>query len=209
MRKWIMSALLSLIMQGTAMVGAVDTPLFDSSVRATSLQSEQNLDKAEKGLNFRRPHHHHSSHHSCDNQGPIGHPGHQGPPGGGFDRFASYWLTNQPSLVGGQNVLFNLQQTLEGIQYDETTGLFTLPPGVYVINFFATPNQSFVANLNLVVNGTVIPNPNLEGATIVIDLTEANNTVAVQATGNWSPQTGDIGSFFFAYASIAIYQIGS
>ncbi len=186
MQKWILSALLGFIMQGTAMVGAVEAPQFNGSVSS----SGQGLEKAKKELS--RTHHHH----------------HQGQKDPSWGRFASYWLTNQPSLTTGQNVLFNLQQTLEGIQYDNTTGIFTLPAGVYTINFFATPNQSFVSTLNLLVNGTVIPTPNLAGATIVIDLSQASNTVAVQATGDWSPQTGDIGSYFFAYASIVIYQVG-
>lgn len=210
MQKWIMSTLLGFIMQGAAMVMAVDASQFNGSVNAAYLQGEQILEKTERETCPRRPHHHH--HHCsdpCNIPGPVGPIGFPGAPGAGFGRFASYWLTNQPSLVGGQNILFNLQQTLSGIVYDPTTGIFTLPPGVYFINFFATPNQSFVADVNLNVNGTIIPNPNLEGASIVVDLTAASNTVSVQATGTWSPQTGDIGSFFFAYASIAIYQIGS
>lgn len=128
---------------------------------------------------------------------------------GSQEIFASYWLTYQPSLVNGQNVLFNLQQTLQGIEYDSTTGIFTAPPGVYAINFFGTPNLEFRNTLNLNVNGTIIPTPNIEGSMIVIQLSEDRNEVSVQATGAWSPQTGDIGSFFFAYASIAIYKIGN
>jgi len=120
---------------------------------------------------------------------------------------ASYWLTNQPSLVAGQNILFNLQQTLAGIKYNPTTGVFTVPPGVYAINFFATPSSSFENTLNLNVNGTIIPTPSLEGAMVAVQFTNSANQISVQATGDWAPQTGDIGSFFFAYASIAIDKL--
>lgn len=124
-------------------------------------------------------------------------------------RYASYWLTNQPSLTQGENVLFNLQQTITNIGYDSSTGIFTLPPGVYAINFFGTPNTSFENTLNLNVNGTIIPTPGLAGSMIVIQLSQDSNEVSVQATGNWSPQTGGIACYFFAYASIAIYQLGN
>ncbi len=207
MQKWIIGALLSFIMQGSAMAGTVDGLQLDVSTNAIPLQEGQSLMKTEK--KFPRRCHRHRHLEPCDKQGPRGPVGDPGTQGGGFQKFASYWLTNQPSLVGGQNVLFNLQQTLQGIQYDLTTGIFTLPAGVYVINFFATPNTEFTNSLNLNVNGTVIPSPGLEGASVVVDLSAASNLVSVQATGDWSPQTGDIGSFFFAYASIAIYQIGS
>jgi hypothetical protein len=126
-----------------------------------------------------------------------------------YGRFASYWLTNQPSLVDGQNVQFNLQQTRQGIEYDPSTGIFTLPAGVYAINFFGTPNLAFENTLNLNVNGTIIPTPSLEGSTIVVQFSDPENLVSVQATGNWSPQTDELGTFFFAYASIDMYQIGS
>lgn len=205
MQKWIIGALLGFFMQGSAMVGAVDSSI--------PLQDRQSLEKIEKEFATRS---HHSHSHHCNIPGPTGPAGNRGPEGEGFQRFASYWLTNQPSLVGGQNVLFNLQQTLKGIQYDSTTGVFTLPAGVYVINFFATPTNGPIGTtaisrntLNLNVNGTIIPNPSLEGATIVVELSADSNVVSVQATGNWSPQTDNIASYFFAYASIAIYQIGS
>ena len=146
---------------------------------------------------------------SCDKPGPTGPIGEQGTQGGGFEQYASYWLTNQPSLVEGQNVLFNLQQTLSGIDYDPSTGIFTVPAGVYAVTFFGTPNLSFENTLNLNVNGTILPTPSLEGGNYVVQFSSESNQISVQATGDWSPQTGDIGSYFFAYASIAIYQIGT
>lgn len=196
MQKWIIASLLGLIMQGSPMVGTLVASQYEGSI-----QAGEKL-KTEGGYRSQSFH--------CNKPGPTGPAGHQGPPGGGgFERYASYWLTNQPSLVSGQNILFNLQQRLKGIDYDSTTGIFTLPPGVYAINFFGTPNNTFDNTLNLNVNGTIIPTPGLEGSMIVIELSETSNQVTVQATGNWDPQTGGIGSYFFAYASIAIYQIGS
>jgi hypothetical protein len=127
-----------------------------------------------------------------------------------INRYASYWLTNQPSLVLGQNVLFNLKQTLNpGVEYDPTTGIFTVPAGVYAINFFATPNTSYDSTLNLNVNGTTIPTPSLAGSMVVVQFSNTGNQISVQATGDWSPQTdpGNIASYFSAYASIAIYKI--
>ena len=187
MQKWITATLLSFIVQ-SSMIGTLLASQHGENLNKKVLRHDKNL---------------------CNKQGPAGPAGDQGPQGGGFQQFASYWLTNQPSLVEGQNVLFNLQQTLTGIEYDSTTGIFTLSPGVYAINFFATPNSSFQNTLNLNVNGTIIPTPSLAGSMIVVQLSNASNQISVQATGSWSPQTGGIGSYFFAYASIAIYQIGS
>lgn len=189
MQKWIVAALLGFIVQ-SSMVATLSADQHK--------KSGQNVKKELPKYN--RSH--------CDKKGPPGPVGDQGPEGGGFQQFASYWLTNQPSLVAGQNVLFNLQQTLTGIGYDSTTGIFTVPPGVYAINFFATPNSAFQNTLNLNVNGTIIPTPSLEGAMVVMQFSNASNQISVQATDDWSPQTGDIGNYFFAYASIAIYQIG-
>ncbi|MBS0654498.1 MAG: hypothetical protein JSR46_01865, partial [Verrucomicrobia bacterium] len=58
------------------------------------------------------------------------------------------------------------------------------------------------------VNGTIIPVPSLEGSTVVVQFSDASNQVSVQATGDWFPQTDELGTYFFAYASIAIYQVG-
>jgi hypothetical protein len=170
MKKWIIGAVLGLIMQGTGTVAAVDAPKVESIIV------------------------HNRSHH--DHRKEVSEP------------LASYSLTKPTSLVTGQNVLFNIQDRRQGIQYNDTTGTFTLPAGVYFINFFATPNESFENTLNLVVNGTIIPTPVLEGSSVVVDLTGKDNTVSVQATGAWAPQTGyDTQSFFSSYVSIIFYQI--
>jgi hypothetical protein len=126
---------------------------------------------------------------------------------GASSEYASYWLTNQPSLTAGQNVLFNLQQNITRIEYDPTTGVFTVPSGVYAIDFFATPSSSYQNTLNVNVNGAILPTPSLSGAMVVMPFSNAGNHISVQATGNWSPQTEDLGSYFFAYSSIAIYRL--
>lgn len=190
MKKWIFSALLCLIMQGNAMIMASDAQQFNST----------DTEFASKYSYPRRP-----NPNDPDQRGPRGH---RGSDGGGYNTFASYWLTYQPSLVAGQNVIFNLPQTLQGIQYDDTTGYFTLPAGVYVLSFFATPSPSYANTLNLVVNGTLIPTPSIEGSTVVVELTADSNQVSVQAIGNWSPNTA-IPLYYSAYASFAIFQIGS
>lgn len=138
---------------------------------------------------------------------PLNLPGAGSGSGGGKKGYASYWLTDLPSLVVGQNAVFNLPQTHTGIEYDPTNGIFTVPSGVYAIDFFATPNLSFENTLNLNVNGTIIPTPSLAGSMVVMPFSNGGNQISAQATGNWSPQTGDIGSFFFAYSSIAIHKI--
>lgn len=214
MRKWIIGALLGFIMQGSATAWAVDGLQLNVSRNAIPLQDGQSLMRTKK-LSKRCHHHHHHRHHHvkpCDTQGPMGPVGNPGPQGGGFERFASYWLVNQPSLLANQNVVFNLQQTLQGIQYDPTSGIFTLPAGVYVINYFASPGVESSANFSLIVNGLSIPSPGVEGGSVVVDLSStSNNMVSVQPNYNWFPITNgdDIQSYFFAYVSIAIYQIGN
>lgn len=192
-QKWTIATLCSFIVQSSVVEALPATR------QIRSIHAVKNLNKTMAG----------HDECPCDKQGPPGPVGDQGPQGGGFQQFASYWLTNQPDLAVGQNVLFNLQQTLSGIEYDATTGIFTVPAGVYAITFFATPNSSFENTLNLNVNGTILPTPNLEGTSCVVQFSDESNLISVQATGDWSPQTGDIGSYFFAYASIAIYQIGT
>jgi len=194
MQKWIIATLLGFIIQESSIMGTLLASENGESIQA-GIHSNTEASKW-----YRR---------DCNKQGPVGPVGPQGPQGGGFQQFASYWLTNQPSLTAGETILFNLQQTLIGIEYDATTGIFTVPAGVYAINFFALPNTSFDNTLNLNVNGTIIPTPGLEGSMIVVQFSEASNQVSVQATDVWAPNLGGIGSYFYAYASIAIYQIGS
>ena len=58
---------------------------------------------------------------------------------------------------------------------------------MYTVNYYASPNTNFTPALNLVINGSTIPNPNIAAASIVIALTAANNSLALQATSSWTP----------------------
>lgn len=212
MQKWITSALLCLTLQASAVFGVVNGAEFHQTDNAT-LSGVENGEPLGANLAFKHSHNSSGSKQKCiAPPGPTGPMGQSGPAGSGFGIFASYWLTNQPTLSQGQNVLFNIEQTNSGIPYNTTTGVFTLGPGVYTINYYASPNTSFTPTLNLVINGSIIPNPNLAAASIVISLTAANNSLALQATSIWTPfadmvSNGD--TYYAAFASIAINQIGN
>lgn len=211
MQKWITSILSCLTLQAFALFGVVNGEEFHQTDN-TTLSGEQNSEGLESNLSFKHFHRSSKSKKCTAPTGPTGAIGPTGLAGSGFETFASYWLSNQQTLSGGENVLFNYEQTNSGIPYDTTTGVFTLGPGVYAINYFASPNTTYTPALNLVINGSIIPNPNLAGASIVIAFTAASNTVALQATSSWTPfadmvSNGD--TYYAAFASIAINQIGN
>lgn len=174
-----------------------------------SLLAEVPLAAGDENLDAKRFHHRSSSSSSsdCCLAGPTGPTGPTGPAGSNYEVFASYYFTNDVGYTTGENIIFNLQGTLSGIEYDQTTGVFTLSPGVYVIN--AISNGP--ADVNLVVNGTMLPNPNQPTASYVVNLTLSSNTVSYQAASSWSPtyNAGAIDDYFGAGATIAITQIGS
>ena len=208
MRKWITATLLCFTSQAFALWGVNGGEFHQTDNTAFSNEHNEGL---ELNLSFKSMHtaSELNKKYPRGTTGPIGP---TGPAGTGFETFASYWLTNQQTLSAGHNVLFNVEQTNSGIPYNTTTGVFTLGPGVYTINYYASPNTNFTPTLNLVINGSIIPNPNLAAASIVIALTAANNSVALQATSSWTPfadlvSNGDV--YYAAFASIAINQIGN
>lgn len=131
--------------------------------------------------------------------GPIGPIGAQGDPGPDFGQYACLYSNEAQTLTIGQNVLFANEISLSGIQYDSTTGVLTLPAGIYSVTYFSTPT-----NLNLVSNGSIVPNSPLGGCVTVLILTQDSNTIALQAQS--SINLGALASPL-CNAMITIYQI--
>lgn len=119
--------------------------------------------------------------------------------------YASFFLTSGSSgtgLAAGENLIFNNQVTLSGIDYDTSTGVFTLGPGTYsvIYLFFALE----MPPINMYVNGQLVLNSPLGGGSTVLTLTDPINTLTLQAiaAGTFSaPSAGQ------SVASIAIFQI--
>lgn len=111
--------------------------------------------------------------------GATGDTGIQGSPGPNFGQYACLYSSEAQTLATGQNVLFPNEISLSGIQYNSTTGVFTLPAGIYNVTYFSTPT-----NVNLVSNGTIVPNSPLGGCVTVLILTQDSNTIALQAQGS-------------------------
>lgn len=131
--------------------------------------------------------------------GPTGPIGIQGSPGPDFGQYACLYSNETQILPIGQNVLFANEISLSGIQYDNTTGIFTLPAGIYSVSYFSTPT-----NVNLVSNGSIVPNSPLGGCVTVLILTQNSNTLALQAQ---SSITLDAAASPLCNAMITIYQI--
>lgn len=131
--------------------------------------------------------------------GPAGPIGTQGNPGPNFGQYACLYSNETQTLATGQNVLFANEISLSGIQYNSTTGVFTLPAGIYSVTYFSTPT-----NVNLVSNGSIVPNSPLGGCVTVLILTQASNTLALQAQSGitLSAVTSPL-----CNAMITIYQI--
>jgi hypothetical protein len=144
-----------------------------------------------------RHHHSHHSHHSHhESKHPI-------PIPTGFDVYASYFSTSGTTITTGNNILFDTQESLEGITYNTSTGVFTLPKGTYVITYFFNPDIE--GSVNLVVNNDQILNAPLSGGSVILDLDNPSNTVSLQVTsGSFNPGTPDTGS---SNASISIFKI--
>lgn len=115
--------------------------------------------------------------------GPIGQTGPQGLPGPNFGQYACLYSSVAQTLADGQNVLFGNQVSLAGITYNSTTGVFTLQPGTYSVTYFSTPigSISSASELNIVANGSIIPNSPLGGSATIVTLSNAVNTLALQA----------------------------
>lgn len=131
--------------------------------------------------------------------GPIGPVGKRGKPGPNFGQYACLYSNEAQTLTIGQNVLFANEISLSGIQYDSTTGVFTLPAGIYSVTYFST-----LINVNLVSNGSVVPNSPLGGCVTVLILSQDSNTIALQAQSSIS--LGSLASPL-CNAMITIYQI--
>lgn len=147
----------------------------------------------------------HKKHH-CDQHGPAGRKGPTGPvgdPNMGFGNYASLYLTTGSAGVNaGDNVLFNSQVTLSGIEYDNATGLFTLSPGTYAVTYFFAPFST--PAVNMYANGQLILNSPLGGNSTVLTFTEPTNTLSLQyiAPGSFSAPGANQ-----SWVSIAIFQI--
>jgi len=121
--------------------------------------------------------------------------------------YASFFMTTGSgggSVNAGDNVIFNDQVTLSGIKYDNATGVFTLPAGVYTVTYFFAPFS--IPAVNMYVNHQLILNSPLGGNSTVLKLTAPSNTLTLQyiSTGSFSaPSAGQ------SWASIAISQINS
>lgn len=149
-----------------------------------------------------------SSSSHCDHYGPVGPTGPTGPAGDprdGFGNYASFFMTTgsgNVDVIAGENVIFNDQVTLSGIEYDSSSGVFTLSPGTYAVTYFFAPFS--IPSVNMYVNNQLILNSPLGGSSTVLTLTEATNTLTLQyiSTGSFAaPSAGQ------SWASIAIFQI--
>jgi len=132
--------------------------------------------------------------------GPQGQPGPAGTPGPNFDQYACLYRSSTQTLASGDKVLFENQISLEGITYDNTTGILTLQPGTYSVSYFTSP----VGNLNLVANGGTVPNSPLVGSATILTLSNGTNTLWLQAFANTTLPAGTANQ---CNAMITIYQI--
>ncbi|HEX4083989.1 MAG TPA: hypothetical protein VHY22_03685 [Chthoniobacteraceae bacterium] len=120
-------------------------------------------------------------------------------------RYASFFLTTGSDAVdAGDNVVFNDQVTLSGIKYNNTTGVFTLPAGVYTVTYFFAPYE--MPAVNMYVNNQLILNSPLGGNSTVLRLTSVKNTLTLKYI---SPGSFSAPSANQSWASVAISQINS
>lgn len=143
----------------------------------------------------------------CHRRGPAGArggTGGAGEPNTGFGNFASFYLTTgSPAINPGDNVLFNSQVTLSGIDYNNATGVFTLAPGTYAVTYFFAPFN--IPPVNMYVDGQLVLNSPLGGSSTVLTLKKPTNTLTLKyiapSNGFSSPGAGQ------SWASIAICPI--
>lgn len=166
--------------------------------QATALASDH-LEKRSPNFELEGESLFHSKMHKKHCSGPTGPIGLQGDPGPNFDQYACLYSNEAQTLTIGHNVLFANEISLSGIQYDNTTGVFTLPPGTYSVTYFSTPT-----NVNLVSNGSIVPNSPLGGCITILVLTQNSNTLALQAQG---PVSLSALAPPLCNAMITIYQI--
>ncbi|MBS0654499.1 MAG: hypothetical protein JSR46_01870 [Verrucomicrobia bacterium] len=119
---------------------------------------------------------------------------------------ASFFLTTDSGDVDvnpGDNVLFNNQVALSGIEYNADTGVFTLCPGTYEVTYFFAPFS--MPAVNMYVNGQLVLNSPLGGSSTVITVTEPMNTLTLQyiTTGSFDAPGANQ-----SWASVAISQVG-
>ncbi len=120
-------------------------------------------------------------------------------------RYASFFLTTDSGDVDvtpGENLIFNNQVALSGIEYDGSTGVFTLKPGTYSIIYLFAPFS--IPSVNMYVNGQLILNSPLGGSSTVLTLTEPINTLTLQYISLNSFSAPGVNQ---SWASIAIFQI--
>lgn len=116
------------------------------------------------------------------------------------NQYACLYNTVGQTLTTGENVLFQNEISLEGITYDNTTGVFTLLPGTYSVTYFSNPSVNFV----LVANGAFVPNSPLAGSATILTLSNTTNTLSLQAQANGSLPAASSNQ---CSAMITIYQI--
>lgn len=131
--------------------------------------------------------------------GKKGAKGLPGDPGPDFGQYACLYSSVNQIITQGNNVLFANQISLAGISYDSTTGVFTLQPGTYYVTYFSIP----VGGLNLVANGSIVPNSPLGGCVTILKLSNESNTLALQALANINLPTPDLEQ---CNAMITIYR---
>lgn len=132
--------------------------------------------------------------------GPKGATGLPGNPGPNFGQYACFYTSVIQTVQQNNNVFFETPVSLAGITYNSATGVFTLQPGTYSITYFS----GLYNELNLVVNGATVSNSPLDGSATVMTLSNAQNTVALQAQSTFTllpPQAGQCN------VMITIYQI--
>lgn len=200
-----MQKLIRMITLGIALqasVFALEVDILEEQGPAMSHQSESSIETAASHSDSS------GGNHCCKHygprgpQGPIGPQGYSGKP---FGNYASFFLTTSSGDVDvnpGENVIFNDQVTLSGIQYDSATGVFTLSPGTYAVTYFFAPFS--IPSVNMYVNGQLILNSPLGGSSTVLTLTEPTNTLVLQYI---SLNSFSVPGANESWASIAILQI--
>lgn len=191
------SVMLCVALQGSAYAQ-------DFEPKGNALEAHKEVESLKLSKNLEGKSHHRSSKGNkgcCPGAtGPKGPNGAPGDPGPDFDQYACLYSNTAQTLTTGQNVRFGNQISLSGITYDGATGIFTLQPGTYSVTYFSTP----ISALNLVVNGSDVPNSPLGGCATILTLSNATNTLALQAQSSTTLPAPGITE---CNAMITIYQI--
>lgn len=202
-----MQPLMRILMLGIALQASFFAlearPLEKKDVAVAHRNKGRSVEKVDCHCHFKDKH---GKHDRYGPVGPNGLTGPQGAPGQPFGNYASFFFDSSSGdvdVMPGQNVLFNRQAALLGIQYNSSTGVFTLGPGTYSVTYFYNAMGSFIP-LNMFVNGQLVLNSPLGGSSTVLTLTEPINTLALQYI---YAQSFSVPGANQSWASIAIFQI--